>query len=148
MNWLAMDRWSPYAVGVCIGVLNTIALILLEKPIGCSTAFARTSGMIEKLARGERVCRKPYYQAFPPSVDWEWMLVLGVIIGAALSAWLSGTWALQWVPEMWRASFGPRRVQARCRCAGRRRVHGVGRALGWRLHERPWHQRHCAACRQ
>ncbi|NLF38009.1 YeeE/YedE family protein [bacterium] len=102
-----MDRWSPYAVGVCIGVLNTIALILLEKPIGCSTAFARTSGMIEKLARGERVCRKPYYQAFPPSVDWEWMLVLGVIIGAALSAWLSGTWALQWVPEMWRASFGP-----------------------------------------
>ncbi len=52
MEWLTMERWSPYAVGVGIGILSWIAFVLSDKPIGCSTAFARTSGMIEKLLRG------------------------------------------------------------------------------------------------
>ena len=107
MQWLLMERWSPYAVGIGIGILSWLAFLLSDKPIGCSTAYTRTSGMIEKIFRGRKVHERPYYQQFAPTVDWEWMLVLGVIIGAALSAWLSGTWALQWVPEMWRASFGP-----------------------------------------
>ena len=106
MGWLIMGRWSPYVVGIGIGLLSWVTFLLSDKPIGCSTAFSRTSGMIERLFRGERAEAKPYYQKFVPSVDWEWMLVLGVFIGAFLSAKLSGEFQGQWVPAKWMATFG------------------------------------------
>ncbi|MGI5819624.1 MAG: hypothetical protein ACOX9R_16185 [Armatimonadota bacterium] len=52
MDALMMERWSPYAVGIGIGVLSWVAFVLSNKPIGCSTAFARTAGMIEMLGGG------------------------------------------------------------------------------------------------
>lgn len=106
MEWLSMTRWSPYAVGVGIGVLSCLAFLLSDKPIGCSTAFARTSGMLERLLLGKRVLDKPYYQKFAPVVDWEFMLVVGILIGAFMSARLSGTFELQWVPATWSQSAG------------------------------------------
>jgi len=106
MEWLTMERWSPYAVGIGIGVLSWIAFVLSDKPIGCSTAFTRTSGMIEKLLRGRKVHDKPYYQKFAPEIDWEWMLVVGVIIGAFLSSKLSQTFGIEWVPAQWQAAAG------------------------------------------
>jgi uncharacterized membrane protein YedE/YeeE len=101
MEWLFMERWSPFVVGVGIGVLSWVAFLLSDRPIGCSTAFVRTSGMIERLLRGHRVREKPYYQKFAPVIDWEWMLVVGVIIGAFISSRLSGTFDLEWVPAFW-----------------------------------------------
>ncbi len=106
MGWLVAGRWSPYAVGVGIGILSWLAFLLSDKPIGCSTAFARTSGMIERLFRGPRVLEKPYYKAFPPVVDWEWMLVVGVVIGAFVSASISGRFAFELVPTAWAHAFG------------------------------------------
>jgi uncharacterized membrane protein YedE/YeeE len=106
MEWLSMERWSPYAVGIGIGLLSWIAFVLSDKPLGCSTAFTRTSGMIEKLLRGKRVHDKPYYQKFAPEIDWEWMLVAGVIVGAFLSSKLSGTFGIEWVPAQWQATAG------------------------------------------
>jgi len=106
MEWLTMERWSPYIVGFGIGVLSWIAFIVSDKPIGCSTAFARTSGMLERLVRGRKVNDKPYYRQFAPVIDWEWMLVAGIVVGAFLSAVLSGTFVLQWLPALWRSSAG------------------------------------------
>jgi len=110
MEWLTLGRWSPYAVGIGIGVLSWLTFLLSDKPIGCSTAFARTGGMIERLLRGKKVLEKLYYKEFPPRVDWEWMLVAGAILGAFTSAKLSGQFALQWVPSLWAQTFGPRPV--------------------------------------
>ena len=106
MDWLYMERWSPYVVGIGIGILNCIAFLLSDKYIGCSTAYSRTSGMIEKLFRGDKVKEKPYYKKFPPVVEWEWMLVLGIIGGAFISAKLSGQFQLMWVPPLWATVFG------------------------------------------
>lgn len=106
MDWLMMERWSPYLVGAGIGVLSWIAFLLSNKPIGCSTAFARTAGMIEKAFAGEKVREKAYYKRFAPEVDWEWMLVAGVVIGAFISAMLSGTFSGEWVPDRWAQAFG------------------------------------------
>jgi uncharacterized membrane protein YedE/YeeE len=106
MEWLMMERWSPYVVGIGIGLLSWVTFLLSDKPIGCSTAFSRTSGMIERLFRGARVEEKAYYRKFAPSVDWEWMLVVGVFIGAFLSAELSGQFQGQWVPTKWAETFG------------------------------------------
>lgn len=106
MEWLRMESWSPYAVGIGIGVLSWISFVISDKPLGCSTAFARTAGMLEKLLRGKKVDEKPYYREFAPTVDWEWMLVLGVILGALLSSRLSGQFRLEWVPALWQAEVG------------------------------------------
>lgn len=106
MEWLMMERWSPYVAGIGIGLLSWVAFLLSDKPLGCSTAFSRTSGMVERLFRGSKVEEKLYYKKFTPSVDWEWMLVLGVFIGAFLSAKLSGQFQGDWVPTKWAATFG------------------------------------------
>jgi uncharacterized membrane protein YedE/YeeE len=106
MEWLKMAQWSPYAVGIGIGVLSWLAFLLSDKPIGCSAAFSRTSGMVERLFRGSRVAEKPYYKKFTPTVDWQWMLVIGILVGAFISAQLSGEFRATWIPQMWASSFG------------------------------------------
>ena len=106
MNWLREVQWSPYAVGVGIGVLSWLTWLISKKAIGCSTSFARSAGMIEKLFRGKPVESKPYYREVKPTVDWQWMLVLGMVVGALVSALLSGDFGWQWVPTRWAAVFG------------------------------------------
>ncbi len=106
-EWLSMNSWSPYVVGVGIGVLSWISFLVSDAPISCSTAFSRSSGMLEKLVRGKKVEGKEYYRKFTPEIDWGWMLVIGVMIGSFLSAGFSGTFLWQWIPEVWSEHFGP-----------------------------------------
>ena len=54
MDFLFELRWSPYAVGVGIGVLSWFSFLISRYPISCSTSFARASGMIERLLRGKK----------------------------------------------------------------------------------------------
>jgi uncharacterized membrane protein YedE/YeeE len=89
-----------------IGLLSCVAFVLSDKPIGCSTAFSRTSGMIEKLFLRGRGPEKAYYKKFAPVIDWEWMLVIGVLVGAFISSSLSGTFEGVWVPGKWASAFG------------------------------------------
>jgi uncharacterized membrane protein YedE/YeeE len=110
MNWLTEVGWSPYAVGIGIGVLSWFTWLISKKPIGCSTSFARSSGMILKLFQGEKVETEPYYQEVKPVVDWQWMLVLGMVVGALVSSLLSGDFRWQWIPSQWAAAFGTNAV--------------------------------------
>jgi hypothetical protein len=98
--------WSPYAVGVGIGILSWFTFLVSKRPIACSTTFARLSGMIEMLFRGDQVELKPYYQKFNLVVGWQMMLVLGIVIGSFLSAVISGDIHWQWVPLTWEGAFG------------------------------------------
>ncbi|MBN1872808.1 MAG: YeeE/YedE family protein [Anaerolineae bacterium] len=101
-----MTYWSPYWVGIGIGILSWLTFLLSDKPIGCSTAFSRFSGMIEQRIRGKgAVMKKPYYQKVTPVITWDVMLVVGILIGSLLSARLSGEFALRWTPEMWATTF-------------------------------------------
>lgn len=106
MEWLHMAKWSPYAVGIGIGILSWIAFLFSNNALACSTAFARTAGMIERLFRGKKVEEKPYFQKFAPTIDWGWMLVIGIVIGAFISATISGTFQLRWIPGVWENAFG------------------------------------------
>ncbi|MDI6719568.1 MAG: YeeE/YedE thiosulfate transporter family protein [Methanomicrobiales archaeon] len=98
--------WMPYIAGAGIGILSWFAFLLSDRPLGCSTAYARTSGMLERAVRGDAVLDKPYYRKFVPQVDWEWMLVLGIVIGAFIAAVLLGEFAIVWVPSTFEAAFG------------------------------------------
>jgi len=106
MEFLTEVRWSPYVAGIGIGILSWFSFLISRKPIACSTTFAKTSGMIEKLFRGKKVDLKPYYQKEKLVVDWQWMLVVGIVIGSLISALLSGDFHWQWIPSVWANAFG------------------------------------------
>ncbi len=106
MDFLTLERWSPYLVGVGIGILSWLSFLLSDHTIGCSTSFVRTAGMIERLFRGRKVLDKPYFQKNLPAVTWDWMLVIGVLIGAFISARLSGSFRVEAAPALWAATFG------------------------------------------
>ena len=105
-EFLTQTHWSPYAVGVGIGILSWFTFLISRRPIACSTTFAKLSGMIEMLFRGDKVEQKPYYQKLRLVVGWQMMLVLGIVIGSLLSALLAGDFRWQWVPSLWATTFG------------------------------------------
>jgi hypothetical protein len=109
-NPLALPRWSPYVVGIGIGILSWLTFLLSDEPLGCSAAFARAAGMLECAVRGKQAAEKPYYRQLPPVVEWGGVMVLGVLVGALASALLSGTFALAWVPPAWAAAAGSNAV--------------------------------------
>ncbi len=106
IGFLKMKAWSPYAAGAGIGILSWFAFLLSDHPLGVSTAFAKTSGMLEKSLRGNQVLARAYYQRFVPGIDWEWMLVAGLFCGAFLSAQLANDFALSFLPPLWTERFG------------------------------------------
>jgi len=106
MNWLMEVQWSPYAAGIGIGILSWLTWLISAKPIGCSTSFARTAGMLEKLIRGKKIESKLYYQEVKPEIDWQWMLVAGIVIGALVASLVSGDFGWQWIPTQWETAFG------------------------------------------
>ena len=106
MEFLTELRWSPYVVGIGIGILSWLSFLISKQPLATSTSFARTSGMIEQLITGKDVAQKPYYKKIGLGIDWQWMLVVGVIVGSLISALFSGDFRLQWVPALWDDTFG------------------------------------------
>lgn len=80
--------WSPYLVGALIGLLSMATFYFSNKPIGASTAYARVAGMIGKLIAPRHTESLKYYQDFKPKVEWEVMLVVGVVVGAFLASTL------------------------------------------------------------
>lgn len=105
-NPLTRKRWSPYTTGIAIGVLSWLAFLLIGKGLGVSSSYAKTSGMVEKAVKGEKVYEIEYYQEKTPKIDTGWMLVFGIIIGAFLSARLSGDFQLTAIPPLWKEMFG------------------------------------------
>lgn len=98
--------WSPYLAGGLIGVLSWLTFYFSDKPLGISTAYARVAGMVGKLVAPRRVESLPYYQETKPAVDWEVMLLVGVIAGAFIAAWTGGELTGEWLPGLWQERFG------------------------------------------
>ena len=109
VRYLRMQRWSPYLVGALIGVLSWFAFFSVDRPIGVSTAISRTAGMIASTVAPDHVARNAYFSKFRPVVDWEWMLVVGLALGAFVSSRLSGDRPAEPVDGLWRARFGASR---------------------------------------
>ena len=99
-------EWLPYLAGAGIGILSWAAFLFSDKPLGCSTAFTRTSGMIERVFRGKKTDEKEYYIKYPPVIDWQWMLVLGIVVGVLVTSVITGGFAIEWVPDTFGEKFG------------------------------------------
>ena len=106
IEWFTMATWSPYLAGAGIGVLIWTAFVLSDHPLGCSTGFSSTAGLVEAGLSGGKAREMPYYRKFIPAVDWYFMLIIGIVIGAFLSSYISGTFAIVLVPSFFAAAFG------------------------------------------
>jgi hypothetical protein len=110
-NPLTVKSWPPYAVGVGIGLLSWFALASADHLLGISTAFENTAALAEKAVVPGVEQTNGYFAAKAaegksPKIGWEWMLVLGVFVGAFLSSRLSGDRSPETVPALWRWRFG------------------------------------------
>ena len=78
-NPLTVKSWSPYAVGVGIGVLSWFSFASADKPLGVSTAFEHSAALAEKAAVPKAEQSNEYFpekaeKGESPKIGWEWML--------------------------------------------------------------------------
>jgi uncharacterized membrane protein YedE/YeeE len=111
MNKSGSPQWSPYLAGGLTGALIVVSAWTTGNLFGASTSFARTTGMLEKIFMPERVVAMEYFRVFVPKIDWQWMFVLGVLIGSAISSFTSNTFRWQPLPDMWQQRFGSSQVK-------------------------------------
>lgn len=99
--------WSPYLAGALSGLVSVGSVLVAGKYLGASTTFVRGAGMAERLYALDVVTTLAYYLKEKPIVDWQFLFVGGIAVGAYLAARLSGDFKVQLVPDTWQARFGP-----------------------------------------
>ena len=104
----AKDKsWSPYVAGALTGLLIIMTTWMSGIYFGASTSFVRATAFIESVFSPAYVSSKTYFQWFPPTIDWQFLFVIGIMIGAFAASITSQSFKLQAVPDMWEARFGP-----------------------------------------
>ncbi|MHB8948679.1 MAG: YeeE/YedE thiosulfate transporter family protein [Rhodoferax sp.] len=103
----ASGAWSPYLVGMLIGLLSMATFYFSNKPLSVSTAYARLAGLVGKLFAKGHTENLKFYQDTKPKIEWGVMLVLGILLGAFIAAVTGGEFTAAWVPALWEQRFGP-----------------------------------------
>jgi hypothetical protein len=98
--------WNPYLAGALSGVVSILSVWVAGKYLGASTTFVKSAGMLEKIITPERVAQMDYFRLEVPQVDWQWMFVVGIFLGALLASFTDGSFRWQAVPDMWAQKFG------------------------------------------
>lgn len=104
MRTLRATEWSPWAVGVGLGVLSWFAFATADHGLGITTPFEQAAALVERAVVPDVAA--PYFTSNKPKIGWEWMVVVGVFLGSLLSARLAGARAEPTVPSLWRTRFG------------------------------------------
>lgn len=103
--------WNPYLAGALAGLLLVLSVAVTGHYLGASTTFARGAALVERTV-GVDTDRIAYFAekggkygagALP---NWQLLFVVGIAVGAFVSSLLSGTFAIQSVPDMWASRFG------------------------------------------
>jgi len=96
-------NWSPYLVGAGIGMLSWVAFAVFGDPLGVTTAYSRVASLFAIPVIGpEAVAANSYWKSMPLTWDYGVWFLVGIPLGAFLSAVRSGTWRLELVPEVWK----------------------------------------------
>ena len=97
MQWKTEDNgWSPYLAGALVGLLAIISVwattVLMGKTnyLGASTTFVRAAGFTTSKVK----------------VDWQFMLVSGIFLGALISSVTDRSFKWESVPPVWAKRFG------------------------------------------
>ena len=114
MRWKTEDGgWSPYLAGALLGLLAIASVYAstqwLGKTnyLGASTTFVRAAGLLERTVAPEHVAANEYFTKEKVRVDWQFMLVLGIFMGALISSASGKSFKWEDVPPTWDKRFGP-----------------------------------------
>jgi len=113
MKWRTADGgWSPYLAGALVGVLAVASALATTKLIGktnylgASTTFVRAAGIVERTVAADHVAGNEYFTKEKVQVDWQFMLVVGIFLGALASSLTDKSFKLESVPPTWAERFG------------------------------------------
>lgn len=98
--------WNPYLAGALSGLVSVVSVWITGHFLGASTTFVRSAGLLEQLIAPERVAKMDYFVKNVPKIDWQWMFVFGIFVGALIAAVTSKSFRWQGLPEMWQLRFG------------------------------------------
>lgn len=97
----------PYAIGAGIGILSWIVFVVVNNPLGITTAIGQLSGGVAIPFIGpDAVARNSYWAKNALKLDYGTLFLAGTLIGGAISALLAGSWKIEKVPEVWARRFG------------------------------------------
>ena len=99
--------WNPYLAGALSGLVSVLSVWVAGQYLGASTTFVRTAGLLEQLFAPDRVASMEYFIKTVPRIDWQWMFVVGIFLGALIAALTSKSFRWQGLPDMWQERFGP-----------------------------------------
>jgi uncharacterized membrane protein YedE/YeeE len=108
MSWLRRREWTWWQAGLLLGLLNMLTFYTADYYLSVSTTFSRAAGMVVGTVAPAHVAQNAYYQIVKPILDWQFMLVIGIPIGAYLAARL-GRQAVVFttsLPDLWVNRFG------------------------------------------
>lgn len=101
-------NWGPYLVGAGIGILSWIVFVVVNNPIGVTTALSQMSGGVASLAVGpDVVAANKYWAKNPFKLDYGTLFLAGTLLGGFASALAAGQWHIETVPAVWAERFGP-----------------------------------------
>jgi len=100
-------RRSSYLVGIGIGILSWIVFVVVNAPIGITTALSEISGAaIMPVIGSEAVQANPYWAKALPQWNYGTLFLVGTFIGALLSSLASKSFHLEFIPVVWKEKFG------------------------------------------
>lgn len=100
--------WAPYLIGIGIGVLSWIAFVVVNNPIGITTALSQVSGAVATPVIGaEAVATNKYWAKNAFKLDYGTLFLVGTMLGGFFSALMAGTLKAETVPTVWAERFGP-----------------------------------------
>ncbi len=98
--------WNPYIAGALVGLLAILSVGLTGQFLGASTTFVRAAAAIEQVVAPDRVAENVYYQRTAARLDWQGMVLIGILLGALAAAWHDRSFKSESVPPMWADRFG------------------------------------------
>lgn len=112
-----MNNKRSYLVGAGIGILSWVVFVVVNAPLGITTALSEASGALAiPLIGAEAVETNPYWAKTIPAWDYGTLFLVGTFLGALISSILEKKFKLELVPATWSEKFGskvaPRLVAA------------------------------------
>lgn len=105
--------WSPYLAGALVGVLAILSVFATthfmgkSNFLGASTTFVRAAGLITQTIDPQLVAENAYFAKEKVRIDWQFMLVIGIFLGAMISSLQDKSFRFESVPPTWEKYFGP-----------------------------------------
>ncbi len=114
MRWRTEDGgWNPYLTGALVGVLAIASVFATTRIagkshfLGASTSFVRAAALCERSISPEHVAGNQYFTETKVQLEWQFLLVLGIALGALISSASDKSFRLEAVPPAWEKRFGP-----------------------------------------